>query len=182
MRQRADQAAGRFQRQLRVGVQRDHVADRRQHREVARDGSTKLVSVAPRSSRLNSASLPRLRSHPIQRRSPGFHRRSRWKQEEAVGAVQVVQLVDAASRGVDDAASSVGRRGRDRHRGKSASRAKCRCGSRFAKKRTSSSSSSDISARLGVDDRRNDHHRAIAGRECRRACRAWEAAAAVPAP
>ena len=36
------------------------------------------VSVAPRSSRLNSCSLPRLRSHPIHVPCAGFHCRPRW--------------------------------------------------------------------------------------------------------
>ena len=59
------------------------------HRQVARRDSTKLVSVAPRSSRLNSSILPRLRSHPIQRPSRSFHWRTRWKRKNrsrAVGA------------------------------------------------------------------------------------------------
>ena len=44
----------------------------------------KLVSVAPRSRRLNSASLPRLRSHPIQRRSLGVPPALAVEEEETV--------------------------------------------------------------------------------------------------
>ena len=39
----------------------------------------KVVSAAPRRSRLNSSILPRLRSQPIQRSSDAFHFRRRWK-------------------------------------------------------------------------------------------------------
>ena len=66
MRHLADQAAHRVARQPRVGVERDDVADAGGHAGAAVDGQ-KVVSVAPRSSRLSSCSLPRLRSQPIQR-------------------------------------------------------------------------------------------------------------------
>jgi hypothetical protein len=56
----------------RVAVERDAVAHLGQNRGIA-DLRTKLVSVAPRSTRLNSSILPRLRSHPIHSRSCSFH-------------------------------------------------------------------------------------------------------------
>ena len=71
MRHLADQPADGVARQPRIGVERDDVA----HVGGASSGvpstSMKLVSVAPRSSRFSSCSLPRLRSQPIQRASPG---------------------------------------------------------------------------------------------------------------
>ena len=104
--------------------------------------TTKLVSVAPRSSRLNSASLPRLRSHPIHRCFAGVPPPLAVKQEEAVGAMPGVQGVDLprapapaspSSPAIVCASASA----------KSLSSAKCRCGSRLARKRTSRSWNSD---------------------------------------
>ncbi len=43
----------------------------------------KVVSVAPRSSRLSSCSLPRLRSQPIHTRSPRVQTRRRWSRRSA---------------------------------------------------------------------------------------------------
>ena len=67
MRHLADQPADRVARQARVGVERDDIANvgRRQRRRAV--DWMKVVSVAPRSSRFSSCSLPRLRSQPIQR-------------------------------------------------------------------------------------------------------------------
>ena len=69
-------------RQARVGVERDAVAHRRQDVAARRPASMKLVSVAPRSSRLNSSILPRLRSQPIHACSRAFQRRSRWNRKK----------------------------------------------------------------------------------------------------
>ena len=67
MRHLADQAPHRVARQPRVGIERDDIAHIRRRPAVAdRRRPTKVVSVAPRSSRFSSWSLPRLRSHPIQ--------------------------------------------------------------------------------------------------------------------
>ena len=76
MRERADQAAAGLHRQLRIRIQRDDVSHRvSSDRSPWHDDEARVV--APRSRWLNSVSLPRLRSHPIQRPSPGFQRRSR---------------------------------------------------------------------------------------------------------
>ena len=73
-------------RQARVAVERDAVAHLRQDRQRRRRAATKLVSVAPRSRRLNSSILPRLRSHPIQRPSCAFHWRVRWNRKNRSAA------------------------------------------------------------------------------------------------
>ena len=69
-------------RQPRVGVERDAVAHRREDRRARRPATVKLVSVAPRSRRLNSSILPRLRSQPIHACSRAFQRRARWNRKK----------------------------------------------------------------------------------------------------
>ena len=86
MRHLADEPAHRVARQPRVGVERDDVAHIGGHGGRRPSTVRNVVSVAPRSSRLSSCSLPRLRSQPIQRPSPSFHTRRRCKQQEAVAA------------------------------------------------------------------------------------------------
>ena len=66
----------------------------------------KLVSVAPRTRRLNSSSLPRLRSHPIHTCSRSFHCRSRWKRKNfgpGLAAGARVEVFDRGSRRREDA-------------------------------------------------------------------------------
>ena len=90
MRHLADQSADRFARQPGIGVERDDVADTgRARREAGRPIGMKVVSVAPRSSRFNSCSLPRLRSQPIHRPSLSFQTRRRWssRKRSAAGPV-----------------------------------------------------------------------------------------------
>ena len=86
MRHRADQPARGVARQLRVGVERDDVAHAGGHAGRRRRCATKVVSVAPRSSRLSSCSLPRLRSQPIHRRFALVPDPPAVEQEEAVAA------------------------------------------------------------------------------------------------
>ena len=76
MRHLADQALDRVARQSRVGVERDDVADVGRQRPRS-PSSRNVVSVAPRSRRLSSCSLPRLRSQPIQRPCASFQTRRR---------------------------------------------------------------------------------------------------------
>ena len=142
-----------------------------------RELTMKLVSVAPRSSRLNSASLPRLRSHPIQRPSLGFQRRSRWKKKKRSGAVPRVELVDAAASRAATSASSSGSDGCVGV-GKVAEQ-------REVQMRIAVGQEADLEVveqaeqpRLRVDDRRHDDDRAVVRRECRRASPASAAAAA----
>ena len=100
MRDDADQLPRRIARQARVAVERDAVAHLRQDREIA-DVTAKLVSVAPRSSRLNSSILPRLRSHPIHKPSRSFHCRCRWnrkKRSERPSPCLRVERLDARAR------------------------------------------------------------------------------------
>ena len=73
-------------RQPRVGVERDDVADRRRAGRRRPSAGTKLVSVAPRSRRLSSCSLPRLRSQPIQWPSRSFQTPRAVEEEEALVA------------------------------------------------------------------------------------------------
>ena len=92
-------------RQPRVGVERDAVADRREQIAGSPTCVVKLVSVAPRSSRLNSSILPRFRSHPIHACSLAFQCRSPMEQEEAIavsGAVLPIQIFDSGARGRED--------------------------------------------------------------------------------
>ena len=66
MRDDADELAGGVARQPGVAVQRDAVAHPGQDGSASPSCTWKLVSVAPRSRRLNSSSFPRFRSQPIQ--------------------------------------------------------------------------------------------------------------------
>ena len=95
VRQRPDEPPAGFQGKLGIGIERDDVSNRLKKFDVRRGSTTKLVSVAPRSSRLNSASLPRLRSHPIQRRSPAIPAALAVKIEKPLRAVVRIQFVDA---------------------------------------------------------------------------------------
>ncbi len=101
MRHLADQPARGVARQARVGVERDDVADAGGRRGAAVDGMN-VVSAAPRSRRFSSWSLPRLRSQPIQRRSPSFQTRRRCSRRKRVAAggrpVARVQARDARGR------------------------------------------------------------------------------------
>src|SRR5881409_3960281 len=103
----------------------------------------KLVSLAPRSRRLNSSSFPRLRSQPIHEPSPGFHWRARWNRwNRSVRpwprrAFKSRTPARAASRISSSAGSSaVGASA------KSPRMAKCMRGSTFPRARTSTCSNS----------------------------------------
>ena len=90
-------------RQPRIGVERDDVADAGGHASARRPPiGMKLVSVAPRSSRFSSCSLPRLRSQPIQRAFAVVPDPPAMQQQEAVAAgrraVARVQPRDARPR------------------------------------------------------------------------------------
>ena len=128
--------------------------------------SVKLVSVAPRSSRLNSSILPRLRSHPIHRPSRSFHWRMRWNRKKrspppsACFALSAVMPARAAarisrSRGSDSVGAS----------GKSVSRAKWTCASKLPRACTSRCAMRSIDALDAVEQRRHDHHRSCRGRD-----------------
>ena len=131
----------------------------------------KVVSVAPRSSRFSSCSLPRLRSQPIQRPSPSFQTRRRWSRRKrsppGAGAVALVQpampAAAAASRASSPSTCSVAASTQ------SESRAKCRSPSGLARWWISSRSiCSSIASRRG-QQRRHGDERAQMRRECRRA-------------
>ena len=77
-------------------VERDAVADARQHDRASPICTTKLVSVAPRSSRLNSSILPRLRSQPIQTCSLAFQSAVAVEEKEAVAVSGPNRAVSAA--------------------------------------------------------------------------------------
>src|SRR2546426_337772 len=103
----------------------------------------KLVSLAPRSRRLNSSIFPRLRSQPIHEPSPGFHWRARWNRwNRSVRpwprqAFKARTPARAASRISSSAGSSaVGASA------KSPRMAKCMRGSTFPRARTSTCSNS----------------------------------------
>ena len=135
------------------------------------DGSTerspcctvKLVSVAPRSSRLNSVELAALAlpSHPAL--LAGVPSALAMEQEESIG-----DRARSFSRSMPPrAASTIGLVGdvvSASASAKSVSSAKCTWASRFAKKRTSSSSSSDRTRASESTIAGHDDHRPIAGR------------------
>ena len=108
-----DQPAGGLARQPRVGVERDHVADAgRSDGSAARRWRRSVVSVAPRSSRLNSCSLPRLRSQPIHFPCGFVPDPAAVEQEEALAvgsrAVAEVQARDARARGGEERGVALG--------------------------------------------------------------------------
>ena len=128
MRDDADQLARGIARQTRVAVERDAVAHRRAGSTRSPTWTAKLVSVAPRSSRLNSSILPRLRSHPIQRPSRSFHCRRRWnrkKRSDASVAVLAVERLDAGARGVENLARRAAASRSARHGSRSGPRSGC---------------------------------------------------------
>ena len=92
-------------RQPRVGVERDAVAHRRAGSSRSPTWTVKLVSVAPRSRRLNSSILPRLRSHPIHDVFARVPVPLAMEQEEAIGVLGAeppVECLDARARGGED--------------------------------------------------------------------------------
>ena len=76
---RPDESPDDAARQSGVRVERDDVAHVRGGTVRGAGLVRKLVVVDPRNSAFSSWSLPRLRSQPIQRFSPAFHIRRRWK-------------------------------------------------------------------------------------------------------
>ncbi len=113
----------------------------------------KVVSVAPRSSRLNSSIFPRFRSQPIQTRSRAFHRRSRWKRKNRLSPAGEKRAFSSSipDRAASSSASSSGM-SRLVASTKSLRMAKCSRASRFAsvdtsrRSRSSSISETDVSS------------------------------------
>ncbi len=142
MRQRADQPPAGFHRQLRVGVERDHVADGRQNRRLAvLDDEARVGRAAQQAVELGQLAALALGPHPAalarrstaargERRRSDRHRDARSARRRAGAPPRRARRRRAAS-----AASASA---------KSESSAKCRCASRLAKNRTSRSSRSDV--------------------------------------
>ena len=125
--------------------------------------STKLVSVAPRSSRLNSSIFPRLRSHPIQRRSRSFHCRARWnrKNRSRVPArVLRVERLDAAQRAAARISVVEGQPSASGASRKSLRMAKWMLGSTLPSACTSRCATRSRRPLDAVEERRHDDHRA----------------------
>ena len=118
------------------------------------------MSVAPRSSRLNSSIFPRLRSQPIHDPSRGFHWRWRWKRKKrsprpsdrrrlraSMPSWAAARI--ASSSGMSRAGASV----------KSPRIAKWMCGSRLPRASTSRCSTSSLDLGHAGEQRGHDHHR-----------------------
>jgi hypothetical protein len=93
MTQRPDHPARRVERELRVGIQRDHVLERRQQGAVAlHDREARVACAAQQPVQLGQLAALALPSHPA---PLGFVPTAfALQEEEPVGAVPCVQLVD----------------------------------------------------------------------------------------
>ena len=122
--------------------------------------ATKLVSVAPRSSRLNSSILPRLRSHPIHRFSCAFHCRVRWNRKNRLPLPSACLSFSASipARAAARISASRGSVSVSASR-TSPSRAKCRLRSMISERLDLEVLDQLAGALDAVQDRRNDDHR-----------------------
>ena len=108
MRQCPDQLAGAFDRELRIGIERNHIPHRRQHREIAvLYGEAGVSGPAQQVIEFRQLAALALPPHPsmLARVPAAFP----MEQEESIGTVTFVQPVDARLRCVED--GFVGRRG-----------------------------------------------------------------------
>ena len=162
----ADQLPRRVARQARVAVEREAVAHATAGSRSRRPAPRSRCRSAPRSSRLNSSILPRLRSQPIQTPSLLVPAPGAMEQEEPVRACR-------ARSGRSAPRSRRSRRPAPRPRpagsrcaasGKSVSSAKCTCGSMLPSACTSRCSTSALRALDRRQQRGHDDHGARRGR------------------
>ena len=169
MRQGADEFAGRFARQPRVGVQRDHVAHARPAPRYCRPTMRENASPAPpRSRRVQRPPACRACARGRSTRArASFHSARAVEQEEQIvvvlaGSVPARSAHCAAAVAARHAAARLRRRagsGCVRVGRKSVSSAEPQAAwSRLARKRTSSASTRDVHRPYATGDERRHHH------------------------